>query len=227
MTMMHRCSGMFLAAALILGAVTGICLWITGCIMHKHIQYKRELKLSTATRKEVEAQLALNLEVENFYLILMLDFINTRDATSLVHKTTMIRTISNILSTDPTFIRAVRSTMIRPGGTQTVLMGILNRTSEYLDESTQLSYAKFEQGVDDLSKVCHEASVEMQKAQDKVGLIPQPGYIAPAVQKAARDSVQILTADKSVRLVYDHETAAALNILEQQATAPENTDPGE
>ena len=225
--MMHRCSGMFLAAALILGAVTGICLWITGCIMRKHIQYKRELKLSTATRREVEAQLALNLEVENFYLILMLDFINTRDATSLVYKTTMLRTISGILSADPTFIREVRSAMIRPGGTQTVLMSILDGASEHLDEDTQLSYTKFEQGIDDLSKVCHEASIKMQKAQDKVGLIPQPGYIAPVVQKAARDSVQILTADKSVKLVYDHETAAALNILEQQATTSEDTDPDE
>ncbi len=228
MSFLNRYSGMFLVAALILGALAGVCIYALIKIARMHIKYRKELNLATATRKEIEAQLALEMEVESLLFILFLDFINSTDATNLVYKTTILHQVVSILEADPTFVRDVRSAMLRPGGTQPILSQIIGEQLQHLSPNTAESYTRLVERVGDLNHVCQETEAARDKALHALALDPQPQYQSRAVHKSALNSVQMLTADGAVRLVFDHETAEELNKLEGQITAAdqsEDTDP--
>lgn len=224
MNFLSRYSGMFLMAALVIGALAGICIYALIKIAGMHIKYRKELNLATATRKEVEAQLALEMEVENLLFILLLDFINSTDATNLVYKTTILQQVVLILEADPTFVRDVRSAMLRPGGTQPILHQIIGQQLQHLNPTTAESYIRTAERVDDLKQVCQETEAARDKALQALALDPQPQYQSGTVHKSALNSVQMLTADGSVKLVFDHETAEELNKLRDHAEAAESAE---
>lgn len=217
MNFMQLYSGMFLTTTIILGIALVICLILMIGIVSRHVCYKRELNLSVALRKEVEAQLAVSLEVENFYFVLFLDFVTTRDQTTLAYKAAMIRTIIDILSFDESFLPRIKKAMIRPGGTASILKQILEPNLSVVEDDTKSAYERFIENIKAMETVCTTKCEESRDARNRAGAMSDLTHIPASVQAVGERNISEVNTEGTVQLIYDAETAKLLQQLKHEA----------
>lgn len=213
-------SGMFLTIAIICGVGLLLCGILTTRILWIHRKYKAELQFAQAVKTELEAQLALATEVENFYYILLMDYVNTTGIDRLRYKTVLVRVVLTTLSMDPYYVTKVKKAMLQPGGTRTLLEELLRPSCSFADPRTSSALERMLDNVASLNQICEMVEGDRKAAQKKVGLgtsTIQPEQIRHAVDK----SVEVLS--ENVRLVYDEEVLRNLQSA-QAETEPKRTE---
>lgn len=213
-------SGMFLTIAIICGVGLLLCGILTTKILWIHRKYKAELQFTQAVKTELEAQLALAAEVENFYYILLMDYVNTTDIDRLRYKTVLVRVVLTTLSMDPYYVTKVKKAMLQPGGTRALLEELLRPSCSFADPRTSNALERMLDNVASLNQICEMVEGDRKAAQKKVGLgtsTIQPEQIRHVVDK----SVEILS--ENVRLVYDEEVLRNLQSA-QAETEPKRTE---
>lgn len=213
-------SGMFLTIAIICGVGLLLCGILTTKILWIHRKYKAELQFTQAVKTELEAQLALAAEVENFYYILLMDYVNTTDIDRLRYKTVLVRVVLTTLSMDPYYVTKVKKAMLQPGGTRALLEELLRPSCSFADPHTSNALERMLDNVASLNQICEMVESDRKIAQKKVGLgtsTIQSEQIRHAVDK----SVEVLS--ENVRLVYDEEVLRNLQSA-QAETEPKRTE---
>lgn len=200
-------SGMLLTISILCGLGMLACVVIMAKLFRVHLKYKAEMELIQAVKAELTAQLALSMEVENFYYILLTDYVNTTDIDALRYKTVLVRSILTVLSMDPYYVTKIKKAMLQPGGTRTLLEELLRPSCDLTAPRTGNALKRMLDNVAALNQICELVEGDRKAAQAKVGVgtsIIQP----EPVRKAAAKSVEVLS--ENVRLVYDEEVLLSI-----------------
>lgn len=185
---------------------------------------RNELDLLAAENEDIAAENALYQEVTNFLYLLFLDLIETKDETDLAYKTTMLRSVIDLLEYDETMVKYLKKALTSPARMANSIDLILNKNRIVFSKEFESSYDAFMQTIDELRNEHIDTLFKVTDASHKA----ESGQLkAMRKKEESRKHKKKTVVENGVQINYTQKTEEIINDLRDRHIKKHDENPPE